>query len=109
MKRDSKVGMFNYVIYKGQEYQTKDFDCLLTKYKISDEGRLLEEEGGLELIPEEKRTSKFGFAEWIHKGWKDTNYHGMLNFYSYSGVKETSIEYLAKFTDGTLVEIKELK
>lgn len=98
------MGMFNYVIYKDKEYQTKDFECLMNKYKIEND-RLYKEKGHLELIPEDKRSHKFHFSQWIHEGWEDMNYHGWLNFYDYDIKEKIFTEYNVKFTDGNLVSI----
>jgi hypothetical protein len=98
------MGMFNYVLYKGKEYQSKDFECLMTTYKIEND-RLYEEKGHLELIPEDRRSHPWHISQWIHEGWEDMNYHGWLNFYDYDTDTNISTDYNAKFTDGELVSV----
>lgn len=71
----------------GTSFQTKDMDCLLDNYLITSFGRLLVDEGNINV---------------------DTEYHGMLNFYTYiRGLSDKTyfIEYAAKFTDGKLVNV----
>lgn len=71
----------------GTEFQTKDMDCLLDNYLITSFGRLLIDEGNINV---------------------DTEYHGILNFYTYiRGLSDKTyfIEYHAKFTDGNLVKV----
>jgi hypothetical protein len=77
-------------------WQTKDLVCEMRSYVITAEGRLFLHGGGGE----------------------DTNYHGMLRFYSLfpesfdwsvdfdPTAKQEWVEYEAKFTDGTIVDIK---
>lgn len=69
------------------EFQTKDFDCALDQYLISSRGRLFIK-NGLEN--------------------EDTNYHGMMSFYTSIWPPIGGgyfIEFHAKFTDGKLVQV----
>lgn len=34
-EREKVMGMFDHVYYKGEEFQTKDFDCVMDLYYIS--------------------------------------------------------------------------
>ena len=86
-------------------------------YKITMDGRLYKEDARYESVPEEERPGYReeidGFEnDWergrgmyakIHDGWKDTDYHGILEFHAHIGGE--SYAYEAKFTDGELVEI----
>lgn len=92
------MGMFDDVIcrrrmpdgHQQAAYQTKDFNCLLDTYEITDEGRLIQVEWN--------EATK----EWMFK--RDTHFHGFLNFYTFTK-DEKWFEYNAKFTNGQLVEI----
>lgn len=101
------MGMFDEVIcevdlpdgWKHPVFQTKDFeDPYLNKYVIRADGRLIR---------------KKPWYQCEISADTDTNYHGLLRFYSYEGDpnQETPIEdrwheYEAKFTDGALQEIR---
>ena len=101
------MGMFDEVIcevplpdgWKHPIFQTKDFeDPYLDKYVIRADGRLIRKKPWYESDVNDDT---------------DTNYHGLLRFYSYEGDPndETPIddrwhEYEAKFTDGQLVGIE---
>jgi hypothetical protein len=63
-----------------RDFQTKDFDCVLDKFVITADGKLL------------------------HDGVR-RRFHGMFNFYHYDTKIDTWWQYEAKFTDGCLVEI----
>ena len=75
----------------GHWFQTKDMDCYLDKYAITEHGRLIA-------------------LDWDAQGQvfipgADKNYHGMLNFYTLTMDKRW-FEYDAKFTDGKVTEIQ---
>jgi len=82
----------------GGHFQTKDMDCYMGAYKITADGRLLEQESRWvddESLPLGLRRED--------RGWNEIPFHGFLSFYtSDDGVWR---EYNAKFTDGRLVEI----
>jgi hypothetical protein len=71
-------------------FQTKDFENLMERYTITKEGRL------------------------IFNQTTDLNFHGILNFYTYTGdLNDTTIDsdyrwygYNCKFTDGIVVSIE---
>jgi len=65
-------------------FQTKSLDNLLTLHRITKSGRLME-----------KIACSIGFK------WHDTEYHGIIRFYTNHDVKW--YEYAARFTDGQLV------
>jgi hypothetical protein len=90
------MGMFDDILCKrpmpdgfaGPRYQTKDLDCDLDQYEITDAGRLV-------------LVNKLG-----EPGvYRETNFHGWLNFYDYSRDGWWR-SYKAKFTDGQLQHIE---
>ena len=107
------MGMFDYLRCervmpdgfdgRGQEFQTKDFDCDMVEYRITDDGRLHQP-----LVDGEPSTRFDGGKA---NGWREMDFHGWLNFYTYLGVESGKPNgewhgYLAKFTDGRMVELK---
>lgn len=62
-------------------FQTKDRECQLDQYVITADGRLL-----LDGDP--------------------VDFHGMLNFHHFDNKSATYWQWVAKFTDGRLIEIK---
>ncbi len=79
------MGMFDHVYYKGEEYQTGNFDCVMDLYFISRK-KLYRERW---FLGKKKRKRRVMF-------------HGMFNFYDIEN------NYLAKFIDGVLVSIKKI-
>lgn len=86
------------LFFPGHEFQTKDMHCMLDSYLISSAGKLLYREGtwsgrrDIELSP-----------------YKDTEFHGILNIYTSTELKNGNrylINYFAKFTDGIIVNIQ---
>ena len=101
-------------------WQTKSLtrhQPMMENYKITSEGRLLEEVAEYEHVPEEERpryneaVKGFeteiqrvqGSMRKIHHGWSDTAYHGTFEFHRTIDGDYVSLD--AKFTDGQLVEI----
>ena len=91
------------------EWQTKDFlDPMMDVYKITRDGRLLEE-----LVHTEDRSdpnaepgtlaSLLGCMTRVHDGWRDMDFHGVLHFHGL--LDDELVEVTAKFTDGNLVRI----
>ena len=79
------------------KFQTKDFDCpYMEDYVITASGRLMK----LKVIYN-------GLAGMSTPEDVDLNWHGFLNFYYID--KEEWREFNAKFTDGQLVEIIQIK
>ena len=79
----------------GAVYQTKDLDCLLDKYVLTDEGVLVRsywDKTTQTLMP-------FGSNEEMA-----VFYHGCINIYNNTD-RDGWIEYKLKFTDGKLVEV----
>lgn len=104
------MGMFDEIEYKGETYQTKDFECLMELYRVTDDGELQRELCRIEDTPQAEKPfpkSKpgqfeyfFGCQRKIHEGWETIPFHGIIRI--------THPEMYLKFTDGKLVgEIKE--
>ena len=96
---------------QNRTFQTKSFDCLLDRYTISDEGRLIHNTHTLELTPEDKLpypdTPFIGMYTRVETGPVDTEYHGDVFFYDWDDRSNSDlIEYQARFTDGQLQWIK---
>jgi len=118
------MGMFDYVLSEkplpdgfSGELQTKDFDCDMTTITITTDGRLLIDriiervkvpraERRYPDAPNGSIDSFIGSVRSIKKR-VDLEHHGMFNFYGNDsdGVWH---EYNAKFTDGALVDIKQV-
>lgn len=100
------MGMFDYVTYKGELpdgakppgnlFQTKDFGRTLDLFEITDFGQI-------KYIAKES----WGGDGSQYKDGTVLNFHGFLNFYASEkiGGTYTFYEYMAKFTDGLLVEV----
>ena len=84
--------------FDGGGFQTKDFECVLDKYRITEDARLMR--GGFSWDTDGVKTKR----EEV-----DVAYHGILNFYSCTGDHNDGTfvwhGYSAKFTDGKCVEI----
>lgn len=106
------MSLFDTVYYKDRDFQTKDLHCAMSTYDIKD-GRLFLRKYRREELPESewkgfvsrKTGEKIILCKhrMIRNGEEDTNFHGWLNFYTYSG--QICEEYNAKFTDGQLIEV----
>lgn len=112
------MGMFDDVLYEakmplpdgftGRNFQTKDFDCVMTKWRISEEGRLMQ--------PVSAGGDPAGLFDDV-ASYRDSHFHGWLNFYTLIN-KHPTISwvgpgnpgewhgYRAKFTEGQLVAIE---
>lgn len=106
---------------KDKEWQTKDFDCILTEIYITRDGELKINTWNYEEVPKEERPypdddgimGLIGSLRRVNEELKTLNHHGRVRFYSYLGdPNDDSMEWYefeAKFTDGKLVEIKRIK
>ncbi|MEK6899200.1 MAG: hypothetical protein AABW79_03840 [Nanoarchaeota archaeon] len=98
------MGMFDYIKcefrsskidkkVKDKTFQTKDFECVMDTYIISNNGELIRNSinGDKEVIP----------------------YHGDIMFYTFTGEHEDKTfqwhEYVARFKNGKLEDIKRIK
>ena len=106
-------------VSENRVFQTKDFNCLLERYAITDTGRLTKEDCIFDSVPEEDRpyyndpeysTHPFmkhmGAIKKTVSGIIDTNFNGDITFYTM--LKSTWFEYTAVFVLGVLLEIKKV-
>lgn len=110
--------MFDEVHFRGNVYQTKDFESEMLHYFIEYDNRLYRDVGFRESVPKAERPypdapegsleAFFGCMRWVSTGREDTNYHGMMNIYRSIGNGGWE-EFNLKFTDGVLVDCKEVK
>ena len=93
------------------DWQTKDFECILSTAEITHDGKLK----FLTFKHEWDETIKSEMFEFIGMGglvikdkkWIELNdYHGYVNFYT--SVNNIWYEFNAKFTDGQLVNIERI-
>jgi hypothetical protein len=105
-------------------FQTKSLDCTMDRYTITKDGRLILHKVRYESVPEEERpyygtpewedsplAKMIGFLKPIPLGDVAIPYHGYLRFYTYVGkhLDDELFEYLAKFTNGRLEEIRRVQ
>jgi hypothetical protein len=85
-----------------RDFQTKSLLKCLDNYTITKEGRLILHSCHYESVGETEN----GFPQMnrIDTGDVDTEYHGDIRFYTTIG--ETSVDYVARFTHGTLEWIR---
>ncbi len=112
-------------VVQGEIFQTKSFECLLDRYTITRNGRLILHQVRYETVPEEERPF-YGKPEWETKpfvrsldcmrsvpiGDVEVSYHEDIIFYTSigDGPEHQWFEYRARFTEGRLQWIKrELK
>jgi hypothetical protein len=115
------VGMYDYLICEmplpeqplapqSRAFQTKDLECLLERYTITAAGRLIHHAVRYAEVPLSERPypefSFIGCMRAVPTGDIDTNFHGMLEFYTYDSRTKESWSYEAKFTDGQCVDIR---
>ena len=96
------------IINDDTEWQTKDFDCLLTTVEITDEGKIRyldieydwddNAKGGLYQL-----TGQLGGMVVKEKTWKDIPYHGFVIFHK--TINNVWYRFNAKFTDGQLTKV----
>lgn len=97
---------------KNVDFQTKDFENLLETYTIRENGELYRTHQTYKWVDDDNHFLK-GYMDVVTSEEKKENYHGMLNFYCYEDIEQddgtyinVTIDYIAKFTDGNLVEVK---
>jgi hypothetical protein len=104
------MGMFDYINYKGNEYQTKDTSKqLLDHYKIE-----TDQESGHEYLWYEEYDAEYiesedyflgGYLKQFNQHWvRCDNYDGLIRFYRPGNDKKTWIEYSALFMDGKIIK-----
>jgi predicted RNA-binding Zn-ribbon protein involved in translation (DUF1610 family) len=99
-------------------WQTKSIGRpAMRTFRITPDGRLLEEEFHTEEVPEAERPY-YGTDRWdepffrmagavrhVHDGWMERPYHGVIRFTA--SVDEALLAYEAKFTDGRLAALRD--
>lgn len=92
-----------YISPERQEFQTKDFECTLSTYTITEDGRLICDDWHYEVVPPEERrdpNSVVGcLRRVVDRADVDQNFHGDLHF------GDRDREYIARFTEGKLTRI----
>jgi hypothetical protein len=115
------MGMYDYLICEmtlpeqprapqSRAFQTKDLECLLERYAITAAGRLIHHAVRYEEVPLSERPDSelpfIGSLRAVPTGRIDTNFHGVMEFYTYDDCTKESWSYEAKFTDGQCVDIR---
>lgn len=112
-------------VVQDEVFQTKSFDCVLARYTITADGRLIEHTARYESVPEEERPH-YGKPEWekpfmrsagsmkaTPTGDEEIPFHGDAFFYTSRGEPGTEtfepFEYQARFTEGKLQWIKRVE
>lgn len=99
------------LIGKNPNWQTKDFDCILTEIYITDDGELKINKWNYEKVPKEERPypdgkgifELMGSLRRVNERLEIINHNGHINFYSIIG--DDYYEFFAEFTNGKLVSI----
>lgn len=97
------------------EFQTKDFDNTMSEYILDESGKLLYNKCEYEWVDDDDAFLK-GTLKLISEEIVPHPYHGVVNFYFYETVYgpgedqsvDVTVDYLAKFSDGYLVDIEVL-
>ena len=96
------------------EFQTKDFDNIMSNFFITEEGRIMEEIVERKWVDDDNAFLK-GYMKPISSHTRDVNFHGVVEFYCYEDVHvqdsihTLNLTYLGKFTDGTLISLEVLE
>ena len=106
--------MFDYVYYKGKEYQSKDTPCqLCDKYKIEEE----QETGQLYLwheaykakwVKDSDTISGYRLETWDHRWEHCDEFDGVINFYRQDRPIEAWVEYKALFMNGVALKLEKI-
>jgi len=119
------MGMFDYLMCemplpeqprppRRRVFQTKDTTPqFLERFTITAGGRLIHHTVRYEEVPPAERPyphmTSIGCMRAVSAGDADTNFHGMLEFYTYDSATREYWSYEAKFTDGQCVGIQYLE
>lgn len=111
-------------VVQNEVFQTKGLECLLDRYTITSDGRLILHQVRYEAVPEEERPY-YGTPEWergglvrslgcmraVPVGDVELPFHGDLVFYTSRGTGPDMewFEYQARFTEGKLQWIRRVK
>ena len=100
------MGMFDWIMYRGQEFQTKDTpNQTLDRYEIRDDGTLWVEEYDTEWVDDPDRLPISGYIKQINVRVRPEEYHGPMTFYTRNKDTDTWIQYEAEFVKGQAVKI----
>lgn len=100
--------------HNGYDYQTKDLECLMQRYTITEDGRLLQHAFHLEVVPGETRKifgSEVSALTRVEDGDVEIPHHGDVFVYtSRAGVPtpEGWIEYRVRFTEGRVSSVVQI-
>jgi hypothetical protein len=100
------------IIGDESEWQTKNFDNVMTEIYITNDGELKINQWEYEVVPKEERphpdgdgiAGLVGSLRRSNEELETIPYHGYVNFYN--SINREWYEFRAKFTDGKLIEIK---
>lgn len=97
------MGMFDYITYKGREFQTRDTPAqLLDRYEIRDDGTLWHENYDCKWV-EDKDALFGGYLDQYNKRWEQvTDFKGEIVFYDYNVNRRILDEYSAYFVNGKM-------
>jgi len=102
------MGMFDYIKYRGDEYQTKDTPRqLMDNYEIRDDILWYENYDGD--WTEDDDTLFGGYLEKKNVRWEPLMYFdGQIRFYRSGANRDTWIEYKALFMNGRIIKFTEV-
>lgn len=102
------MGMFDYIKYRGDEYQTKDTPRqLMDNYEIRDDILWYENYDGDWM--EDDDTLFGGYLEKKNVRWEPLMYFdGQIRFYRAGANRDTWIEYKALFMNGRIIKFTEV-
>lgn len=109
------MGMFDYLYYKGIEYQTKDTPCQLTdKYKIEvdqDDGHtyLWHEAYKAKWVKDKGTITGYSIKTWDHHWQRCDDFDGAIDFYRQDDEHDAWIEFHSLFMDGKLLKLEKKK
>lgn len=103
------MGMFDYIKYKDDQYQTKDTPVqALDQYEIRDDGTLWYEDYESNWL-EDNQSMFGGYIEKKNKKWVlQEKFTGEIRFYRSTKDKKEWIEYSAYFVNGKALHIQEI-
>ena len=108
------MGMFDYVYYKGKEYQSKDTPAqLCDKYKIEEEqvsGQLYlwHEAYKAEWIKNDKTFFGYELKTSDHRWEHCDDFDGVIFFYRQDEEHDAWIEFKALFMDGVAIKLEKI-
>jgi hypothetical protein len=103
------MGMFDFVHFEGNQYQTKDTPCqLMDNYEIRDDGTLWHEEYECDWVEEADRFGGGYLKQYNHHWACCDEFDGVIRFYYYRS-EEDQEEYEALFMDGQMLKIKTIR